>query len=103
VKSLLSLLQGPSAAVAAKWFWFIIMPGKQTVMGWLAMQPGAAAELGLTAADVPGRVAAVLLFGDQAAGVADCHARMEDDDSEDDDDDCDDDDYGSDDLSELDC
>jgi hypothetical protein len=75
LKELLSLLRGPTAAAAARAFQSV-MPDRRTVMLWLARQPGAAAaaaELGLTAADlqqVRDPAAAQLLFGSQAAGTA---------------------------------
>ncbi|WIA35783.1 hypothetical protein OEZ86_004172 [Tetradesmus obliquus] len=72
-KVLLSLLRGPSAAVAADVFMARMTPGRRSVMAWLASQPGAAAAaagLGLTAADVADPDAAALLFGGQAAAGA---------------------------------
>jgi hypothetical protein len=69
VKRLLALLQGPNAAAAAAAYRCLIGEGvSATAMVWIARQPGAAAaaaELGLTAADVPHRAAAALLFGGQ--------------------------------------
>jgi hypothetical protein len=69
VKRLLALLQGPTAAAATAAIKHdIMLRGTPTIMVWLARQPGAAAaaaELGLTAADVPDPAAAALLFGGQ--------------------------------------
>jgi hypothetical protein len=88
VKSMLSLLKGPPAAVEpARGFVTGPMRDYKPVIVWLAQQPGAAAaaaELGLTRADVPdlpyhhrerGAAAAVaaaaaLLSGDQEEGAA---------------------------------
>uniref|UniRef100_A0A383VW01 Uncharacterized protein n=1 Tax=Tetradesmus obliquus TaxID=3088 RepID=A0A383VW01_TETOB len=67
-KVLLSLLRGPSAAVAAEVYRAGMTPGRRMVMAWLASQPGAAAaavRLGLTAADVRDPAATALLFGGQ--------------------------------------
>jgi hypothetical protein len=70
VKRLLALLQGTTAAAATAVYqrpvWLGGAPSSSMV--WLAGQPeavAAAAELGLTAADVPDPAAAVLLFGGQ--------------------------------------
>jgi hypothetical protein len=73
VKALLALLQGPVAAAAADTYLRPIrlpdcLGGPTTSMVWLAKQPGAAAaaaELGLTAADVQDPAAVELLFGGQ--------------------------------------
>jgi hypothetical protein len=68
VKRLLALLQGPTAAAATLAYQCIRVGGAPSVMVWLGGQPGAAAaaaELGLTAADVPDLAAAALLFGGQ--------------------------------------
>jgi hypothetical protein len=74
VKGLLSPLQGPSAGVSTLAYSGRVEREGPTVTVWLARQPGAAAaaaELGLTAADVQDPDAAALLFGGQAAGAAD--------------------------------
>jgi hypothetical protein len=69
VKRLLELLQGPTAAAAtAAYQPELCLTGTILIMVWLARQPGAgaaAAELGLTAADVRDPAAAALLFGGQ--------------------------------------
>jgi hypothetical protein len=72
LKGLLSMLQGPTAADTARAY--RVRAVSSSIIMWLAMQPGAAAaaaELGLTAADVPDPDAAALLFGSQEAGAAD--------------------------------
>jgi hypothetical protein len=67
VKRLLALLQGPTAAGAtAAYRCTLLVGGGPSIMVWLARQPGAvaaAAELGLTAADVQHHAAVALLFG----------------------------------------
>jgi hypothetical protein len=72
VKRLLALLQGPTAAAAtAAYQCMSRVEGAPLIMVWLARQPGAvaaAAELGLTAADVPDAAAVALLFGGQRDG-----------------------------------
>jgi hypothetical protein len=72
VNRLLALLQGATAAAATAAYKREIHahrgPSGRVIMVWLAEQPGAvaaAAELGLTAADVPDPAAVALLFGDQ--------------------------------------
>jgi hypothetical protein len=69
VKRLLALLQGPTAAAATAAFQRqITVFGMPPLIRWLARQPGAvaaAAELGLTAADVSDPAAAALLFAGQ--------------------------------------
>jgi hypothetical protein len=70
VKRLLALLQGSTAAAATAAYQSPIRVGDTPfpVMVWLARQPGAvaaAAELGLTAADMSDPDAAALLFGGQ--------------------------------------
>jgi hypothetical protein len=68
VKRLLALLLGPTAAAATEAYKSQLMFADTPIMVWLARQPGAvaaAAELGLTAADVPDPDAAALLFGGQ--------------------------------------
>jgi hypothetical protein len=66
VKRLLALLQGPTAAAAtAAYKWPVSTGDAPPIMVWLARQPGAvaaAADLGLTAADVQDPAAAALLF-----------------------------------------
>jgi hypothetical protein len=75
VKRLLALLGGPTAAAATAAYQHPMRYcGDSPIMVWLARQPqavAAAAELGLTAADVPDPAAAALLFGGQryAGGV----------------------------------
>ncbi|WIA15655.1 hypothetical protein OEZ85_002281 [Tetradesmus obliquus] len=74
LEALLSLLQRPTENITAALCQGRCMPGRSTVIKWLASQPGAAAaaaRLGLTAADVGHRAAAALLFGSEAAGAAD--------------------------------
>jgi hypothetical protein len=69
VKRLLALLQGPTAAVATAAYQCSIIAHGPSVMLWLASQLGAvaaAAELGLTPADVPCRAAVALLFSGQS-------------------------------------
>jgi hypothetical protein len=70
VKRLLALLQGPNAAASASAAYrcSVGVGVSATAMVWLARQPGAAAaaaELGLTATDVPHPAAVALLFGGQ--------------------------------------